>query len=86
MLEFLGVNTNPSDKKKERLIVSEVSSNNEQIDIQSACMLLTRQEACRQINEKFGLNVSVKKRIQQEPVQPVNTPEYDDETEVEEYG
>ena len=32
--EFLGINTNPSDKKKERLIVSEVDSNNEQIEMQ----------------------------------------------------
>ena len=62
-LEFLGVNTNPSDKKKERLIVSEVDSNNEQIDIQADTMLLCRQEACKKINEMFGLNVSVKRRL-----------------------
>lgn len=62
-LEFLGLNTNPSDKKKERLIVSEVDSNNEQIDIQAEVMLLARQEACEQINELFGLNVSVSRRV-----------------------
>lgn len=63
-LEFLGINTNPSDKKKERLIVSEVNSNNEQIDIQGATMLLCRQKACEEINKKYNLNVSVKKRIE----------------------
>lgn len=62
-LEFLGLNTNPSDKKKERLIVDEVNVNNEQISIQCETMLLTRQNACELINKKFGLNVSVEKRV-----------------------
>lgn len=64
-LEFLGINTNPSDKKKERLIVNEVNSNNEQIDLQFATMYLTRQQACEKINKMFGLNVSVKPRIEE---------------------
>lgn len=62
-LEFMGINTNPSDKKKERLIISEVESNNEQIDIQSLTMLLCRESACEQINKKYGLNVSVSLRV-----------------------
>lgn len=70
-LEFLGLNTNPSDKKKERLIVNEVDANNEQIDIQSSAMLLTRQEACERINEMYGLNVSVKKRVEPEHTEEV---------------
>ena len=65
-LEFLGLNTNPSDKKKERLIVTEVNANNEQIDIQSETMLLTRQQACKAINERYGLNVTVKRRVHEE--------------------
>ena len=64
-LEFLGINTNPSDKKKERLITNEVEANNEQIDIQSATMLMCRQEACEKINEMFDLNVSVKTRVEE---------------------
>ena len=64
-LEFLGINTNPSDKKKERLVVNEVEANNEQIDIQSATMLMCRQEACKLINERFGLQVSVKARVEE---------------------
>lgn len=63
-LEFLGINTNPSDKKKERLIVNEVDANNEQIDIQFATMLAAREEAAAAINAKYGLSVSVKKRIE----------------------
>lgn len=65
-LEFLGLNTNPSDKKKERLIVNEVDANNEQIDIQADVMLATREEACAAINKMFGLNVSVKRRVKDE--------------------
>lgn len=64
-LEFLGLNTNPSDKKKERLIVSEVDSNNEQTEIQFESMLHERMRACKEINEKFGLNVSVRKRTKE---------------------
>lgn len=64
-LEFLGINTNPSDKKKERLIVSEVDSNNEQIDIQCLTMFLCRQEACERINDKYGLNVKVSMRVEE---------------------
>ena len=62
-LEFLGINTNPSDRKKERLITSEVNSNNEQIDIQSLTMLSSRELACDLINKKYGLNVSVSQRV-----------------------
>ncbi len=76
-LEFLGINTNPSDKKKERLITSEVDSNNEQIDIQCLTMLLCRQQACEEINEKYGLNVSVKMRVDE------LKPKHDEETEME---
>lgn len=62
-LEFLGINTNPADKKKERLITAEVDSNNEQIDIQILTMLLCRQNACEAINKKYGLNVEVTMRV-----------------------
>ena len=64
-LEFLGINTNPSDKKKERLISVEVEANNEQIDIQALTMLAQRQYACEAINKKYGLNVSVSLRVEE---------------------
>jgi hypothetical protein len=70
-LEFLGVNTNPADKKKERLIVDEVESNNEQIEIQCDSMLLTRQEAAAAINKMFELNVSVSRRLDDHEPEPV---------------
>lgn len=63
VLEFLGLNTNPADKKKERLIVNEVNANNEQIDAQLQTMLLCRQNACNEINSLYGLNVSVSLRV-----------------------
>lgn len=62
-LEFLGLNTNPSDKKKERLVVNEVDANNEQIDIQVSTMLSARKEACEAINKMFDLSVSVEMRV-----------------------
>lgn len=64
-LEFLGINTNPSDKKKERLISVEVESNNEQIDIQSLTMLASRQRACEEINKMYGLDVKVSLRVEE---------------------
>ena len=64
-LEFFGINTNPSDKKKERLVTVEVEANNEQIDIQALTMLAQRQKACWEINEKFGLDISVSLRVEE---------------------
>jgi len=60
-LTYFGVNNANSDKR-ERLITDEVNANNEVISINAQAMLLTRLEACKWINEKYGLNVSVKMR------------------------
>lgn len=65
VMEFLGINTNPSDKKKERLIMAEVDSNNEQTDIQALTMLGTRQRACQEIKKKFGVDVKVSLRVEE---------------------
>lgn len=65
VIEFLGINSNPSDNKRERLIKAEVNSNNEQVDIQSLTMLSYRQKACDEINEKFGLDVKVSLRVEE---------------------
>ena len=62
-LEFLGYNTNPSDKKKERLITNEVDANNEQIDIQAQTGLECRKEACKDFYNKYGVEISVKRRV-----------------------
>jgi len=60
-MSYLGLD-NANTDKKERLITDEVSSNNELIRMSAQTMLLTRQEACRQINNMYGLNVSVELR------------------------
>lgn len=62
-LEFLGINTNPADKKKERLITTEVESNNEQIDIQTLTMKLCREDAAEKMSKMCGKDVKVTMRV-----------------------
>ena len=64
-LTFLGVN-NANTDKRERLITNEVEANNECILLNSDIMLKARQEACKRINEMFGLNITVRRRTQDE--------------------
>lgn len=52
-LTFMGLNN--LAEKKERLITSEVDSNNEVINLNLQALLIPRKEACRQFNEKYGL-------------------------------
>lgn len=67
-MTFLGINNNPNDQKKERMIVDEINANNDLININAQSMLLTRQEAAKQINKMFknpdgsALNVTVRMR------------------------
>jgi hypothetical protein len=60
-LSFLGID-NANTDKKERLIVAEAESNTQMVSMSAQTMLLTRQEACKEINKMFGLNVSVRLR------------------------
>ena len=60
-LTFLGIN-NANTDKRERLVTNEVEANNEMIQINSDVMLETRKQACKEINEMFGLNISVERR------------------------
>lgn len=53
-LTFLGIN-NIQTEKKERLITSEASQNNELINLNLQSYLIPRQEACKEFNEYFGL-------------------------------
>lgn len=59
-LSFMGVNN--VDSKKERLIVDEANANNEFININAQTMLLTRQQAVEDFNDKFGTDISVEMR------------------------
>ena len=58
LLTFLGINN--TLEKKERLLVDETNSNNQFIKMASDIGFKQRQLACEQMNEMFGLNVSVK--------------------------
>ena len=57
----LGIN-NANMDKKERMVANEVTANDEQVKASEDVMLKVREEACRQINRIFGLNISVKRR------------------------
>lgn len=52
-LRFLGINN--IDEKKERLISSETSSNNELINLNLQSYLVPRKKACEEFNKLFGL-------------------------------
>lgn len=62
----LGI-SNFNQQKKERLVESETNANAEQVEGFRNGMLVMRQKACEQINKLFGLNVSVKFRVDTEP-------------------
>ena len=61
LLTYLGINNN-NNIKKERMIVDEVNANNEYTSINLDLMFDLREKACKEINEKFGFNIKVKKR------------------------
>lgn len=54
---FQGINFNPSNGKKERLVSEEQKSNNEQILNFRNSFLRSRKEFCKEANRKFGLNI-----------------------------
>lgn len=55
---MLGIN-NANQDKKERLVSDEVDANDDQVDTMRRVTLNARQSAADQINQMFGLNVSV---------------------------
>ena len=57
-----GIN-NVNIVKKERLTSGETDQNNEEIELNKQAMLTTRQDAVKKINEKWGLNIEVRERV-----------------------
>lgn len=58
LLTFLGIN-NANTMKRERLVVDEVNSNNDEIENNLDTYFTARKRACDEINKKFGLSISV---------------------------
>lgn len=56
-----GIN-NANMDKRERMVANEVEANNEQVKASEDVLLKVREEACKNINRIFNLNISVKRR------------------------
>ena len=59
-LTYIGVSN--LDEKKERMISTEANSNNEVINLNLETFLAPRKQACKEFNEKYGLNIDVEVR------------------------
>lgn len=57
-LTFLGIK-NANTDKKERLITSEVESNDDLINYYLNCFYKTRKDACDRMNKKYELNIDI---------------------------
>ena len=77
VLTFLGYNNLAVDKK-ERVNVPEVESNNGVIESFAKMQEDARKEACKLINDMYGLNVSVKRKGGVTDVQSLDNNESDD--------
>ena len=75
----IGVN-NANMDKRERMVANEIEANNEQVKAYKDVLLSSREEACKQINRIFKLNISVKRRNLDK------IPEYKDIIEDEDKG
>ena len=73
--EFFGIKCNTMQNKRERVNLSEMNSNDDQIEIARHIILDPREKWADEMNAKFGCNISVKYRESEEKGldNPVNT-------------
>ena len=81
LCQWLGITTNLSQNKKERLIVSEVESNDELTTISEDARLTFRKLGCDGAKELFGLELSCENKV---PDVKATSPMDNDEPEDEE--
>lgn len=80
-LTYFGINNSNTDKR-ERLITDEANANNQFIDSCAEMFLESRQRACEEIREKFGIEISVDLRNKREEVsENVSAPTPEDGSE-----
>lgn len=64
MREVFGLNSLPNQDKKERLITNEADANNQATQSNADIRLLARKEFIEHVNEAFGLDCSVRLRVE----------------------
>lgn len=71
-LTYLGI-SNVNIQKKERLLVDEVTRNMGSVEAQKYTRLNARKEACKKINELFGLDIDVEYREDVKLLEAINS-------------
>ena len=80
--QWLGITTNLSQNKKERLIVSEVESNDELTTISEDARLSFRKLGCEQAKELFSLDITCENKVPDvKATQPMDNQDMNNDTE-----
>lgn len=82
VLTFLGIDNNGAMQKKERSIIDEINSNNENINIHGDCLIDEMQEGFDRANALFGTNIHFK--IKEPKVNSIHEEVSEDESEGDE--